>query len=54
LHISFYDLYCSFSYVADSPIIKIKPNNITVNETDDFLIFCDYEANPATLLKVTW
>jgi len=43
-----------FFYVADSPIIKMKPNNITVNETDDFLIFCDYEANPATLLKVTW
>ncbi|XP_071569303.1 hemicentin-1 isoform X3 [Temnothorax nylanderi] len=36
------------------PIIKIKPNNITVNETDDFFIFCDYEANPATLIKVTW
>ncbi|XP_024889774.1 hemicentin-1 isoform X4 [Temnothorax curvispinosus] len=36
------------------PIIKMKPNNITVNETDDFLIFCDYEANPATLIKVTW
>ncbi|KAM0727466.1 Hemicentin-2 [Formica fusca] len=36
------------------PIIKMKPNNITVNETDDFIIFCDYEANPATLIKVTW
>ncbi|XP_026824170.1 uncharacterized protein LOC105277484 isoform X3 [Ooceraea biroi] len=36
------------------PMIKIKPINITVNETDDFLIFCDYEANPATLIKVTW
>ncbi|XP_011878933.1 PREDICTED: hemicentin-1 isoform X2 [Vollenhovia emeryi] len=36
------------------PMIKMKPNNITVNETDDFFIFCDYEANPATLLKVTW
>ncbi|XP_025261769.1 hemicentin-2 isoform X2 [Camponotus floridanus] len=36
------------------PIIKMKPNNVTVNETDDFLIFCDYEANPATLTKVTW
>ncbi|GAB1861765.1 Hemicentin-1 isoform X3 [Camponotus japonicus] len=36
------------------PIIKMKPNNVTVNETDDFLIFCDYEANPATLIKVTW
>ncbi|XP_036147089.1 hemicentin-1 isoform X7 [Monomorium pharaonis] len=36
------------------PIIKMKPNNMTVNETDDFLIFCDYEANPATLIKVIW
>ncbi|KAL6268570.1 hypothetical protein P5V15_001705, partial [Pogonomyrmex californicus] len=36
------------------PVVKMKPNNLTVNETDDFIIFCDYEANPATLLKVTW
>ncbi|KAL0102956.1 hypothetical protein PUN28_018335 [Cardiocondyla obscurior] len=36
------------------PIIRMKPNNITVNDTDDFLIFCNYEANPATLIKVTW
>ncbi|XP_014473462.1 PREDICTED: hemicentin-1 isoform X2 [Dinoponera quadriceps] len=36
------------------PIIKMKPNNLTVNETDDILIFCDYEANPASLIKVTW
>ncbi|XP_039305892.1 hemicentin-1 isoform X5 [Solenopsis invicta] len=36
------------------PIVTMKPNNMTVNETDDFIIFCDYEANPATLIKVTW
>ncbi|EFN82322.1 Titin [Harpegnathos saltator] len=36
------------------PIVKMSPNNITVNETDDILIFCDYEANPASLIKVTW
>ncbi|XP_076632490.1 neuromusculin isoform X2 [Colletes latitarsis] len=36
------------------PIVRMKPDNITVNETEDFLIFCDYEANPATLTKVTW
>ncbi|XP_032685634.1 hemicentin-1 isoform X2 [Odontomachus brunneus] len=36
------------------PIVKMKPGNLTVNETDDFLIFCDYEANPASLIKVTW
>lgn len=41
-------------FVADPPIIKMRPHNVTVNETNDFLIFCDYEANPASLNKVTW
>ncbi|XP_076242835.1 neuromusculin isoform X2 [Calliopsis andreniformis] len=36
------------------PIVRMKPMNITVNETEDILIFCDYNANPATLTKVTW
>ncbi|XP_035734399.1 hemicentin-2-like [Vespa mandarinia] len=36
------------------PIINMRPINITVNETDDFIIYCDYEANPITLTKVTW
>ncbi|XP_068965916.1 hemicentin-1 isoform X3 [Bombus flavifrons] len=36
------------------PIVTIKPENITVNETEDFIVFCDYEANPATLLKTAW
>ncbi|XP_076290839.1 neuromusculin isoform X4 [Lasioglossum baleicum] len=36
------------------PIVRMKPQNITVNETEDILIFCDYEANPATLTNVTW
>ncbi|XP_076222589.1 neuromusculin isoform X1 [Nomia melanderi] len=36
------------------PIVKMKTQNITVNETEDILIFCDYEANPATLTAVTW
>ncbi|KAK2579264.1 hypothetical protein KPH14_008224 [Odynerus spinipes] len=36
------------------PIITMKPLNLTVNETEDILIFCDYEANPASLTKVTW
>lgn len=40
--------------VADPPIVTIKPENITVNETEDFIVFCDYEANPATLLKTAW
>uniref|UniRef100_A0ABD2W382 Ig-like domain-containing protein n=1 Tax=Trichogramma kaykai TaxID=54128 RepID=A0ABD2W382_9HYME len=36
------------------PIIRVSPSNITVNETDDFQLFCDYEANPATLINVIW
>ncbi|KAG7188874.1 hypothetical protein KM043_008480 [Ampulex compressa] len=36
------------------PNVKMKPGNLTVNETEDIVIICDYEANPATLKKVTW
>ncbi|XP_049546893.1 hemicentin-1 isoform X2 [Anopheles darlingi] len=36
------------------PVVSVKPDNITVNETQDFLIFCDYEANPASLESVKW
>lgn len=43
----------NFSF-TDPPIVTMKPENITVNETVDFIIFCDYEANPATLTRVSW
>ncbi|XP_058834264.1 hemicentin-1 isoform X3 [Topomyia yanbarensis] len=36
------------------PVVSVKPENITVNETHDFLVFCDYEANPASLESVKW
>ncbi|GAB0099475.1 Immunoglobulin [Sergentomyia squamirostris] len=36
------------------PVVTVKPDNITVNETEDFLLFCEYEANPATLESVRW
>lgn len=36
------------------PVVFVRPDNITVNETQDFLLFCDYDANPATLVRVTW
>uniref|UniRef100_A0A182QG96 Ig-like domain-containing protein n=1 Tax=Anopheles farauti TaxID=69004 RepID=A0A182QG96_9DIPT len=36
------------------PVVSVKPENITVNETQDFLMFCDYEANPASLESVKW
>ncbi|KAJ6649403.1 Hemicentin-1 [Pseudolycoriella hygida] len=63
------DVMCKYSPVAlqgrqvldidvitfsDSPVVNVKPENITVNETGRFLLFCEYEANPATLKSVRW
>lgn len=36
------------------PVVSVKPDNITVNETQDILLFCEYDANPASLNLVTW
>ncbi|XP_037031703.1 hemicentin-2 isoform X5 [Bradysia coprophila] len=36
------------------PVVNVKPENITVNETGEFLLFCEYEANPASLKSVRW
>jgi hypothetical protein len=36
------------------PVVTVKPENITLNETDDFLLFCEYEANPNSLETVRW
>jgi hypothetical protein len=35
-------------------VVSVKPENITVNETQDFLVFCEYDSNPASLEKVKW
>ncbi|XP_074098515.1 neuromusculin isoform X5 [Cotesia typhae] len=40
--------------VLYAPIITMRPANITVNETEDFVIICNYEANPAGLTSVKW
>lgn len=39
---------------TDPPVVTVKPDNITVNETKDFLLFCEYEANPNSLDNVKW
>lgn len=39
---------------SDPPVVNVKPENITVNETGEFLLFCEYEANPASLKSVRW
>ncbi|XP_065086926.1 hemicentin-1 isoform X2 [Ochlerotatus camptorhynchus] len=36
------------------PVVRVGAENITVNETRDFLLKCDYEANPASLESVKW
>ncbi|XP_063981216.1 hemicentin-1 isoform X6 [Diachasmimorpha longicaudata] len=36
------------------PIVSMHPKNITVNETEDVVMFCEYDANPASLKSVKW
>ncbi|XP_069698096.1 hemicentin-2 isoform X4 [Periplaneta americana] len=36
------------------PIVTVSPENVTVNESTDILLFCSYEANPNTLESVSW
>ncbi|XP_043278895.1 uncharacterized protein nrm isoform X1 [Venturia canescens] len=36
------------------PIVTLRQENITVNETDEFDLFCDYVANPSELKSVKW
>lgn len=47
-------IYSTLTKFLDPPVVNVKPDNITVNETGEFLLFCDYEANPATLKQVIW
>lgn len=35
-------------------MVGVSPENVTVNETMDVLIFCTYDANPVTLTSVQW
>lgn len=50
------NLYKIFHFISfsDPPVVNVKPENITVNETGEFLLFCEYEANPASLKSVRW
>ena len=38
----------------DGPAVLVSPENITVNESMDVLIFCTYDANPVNLISVQW
>ena len=42
-----------YSFFVDAPVVAVSPENITVNESMDVLIFCTYEANPISLLSVS-
>lgn len=39
---------------VDPPLVVVKPDNFTVNETGEFLLFCEYDANPVSLQSVRW
>ncbi|XP_055703741.1 hemicentin-2 isoform X7 [Phlebotomus papatasi] len=36
------------------PVVTVRPENITINETEEFLLLCEYDANPASLESVRW
>ncbi|KAF6214764.1 hypothetical protein GE061_009507 [Apolygus lucorum] len=36
------------------PLVWVVPDNITVNESTDVLMFCSYESNPSSILDVKW
>lgn len=56
----FYLLFLSFFFssaalaATDPPVVIVKPDNLTINETGEFLLFCEYDANPASLASVRW
>lgn len=37
-----------------APVVRVSPENITVNESMDILVFCQYDANPPELTHVYW
>lgn len=39
---------------TDPPVVIVKPDNLTINETGEFLLFCEYDANPASLISIRW
>lgn len=43
-----------FPIFADPPVVTVKPSHLNVTEGGEFLLFCKYEANPATLKSVRW
>lgn len=44
----------TFSSLTDPPRVYVKPDEFTVNETGEFLLFCEYDANPVSLQSVRW
>lgn len=51
---NFYLRLSIISSHPDPPVVIVKPDNLTINETGEFLLFCEYDANPASLASVRW
>lgn len=43
-----------FRLSLDPPMVIVKPDGLVVNETGEFLLFCEYDANPVSLQSVRW
>lgn len=48
------DAWTYLLWCEDPPVVSVKPDNLTINETGEFLLFCEYDANPASLASVRW
>jgi hypothetical protein len=43
-----------YYFISDPPSVFVSPENVTVNESTDVLLFCQFDANPAILSSVQW
>jgi hypothetical protein len=43
-----------YYFISDPPSVFVSPENVTVNESTDVLMFCQFDANPAILSSVQW
>lgn len=53
-HIFNYHISSHFSTHIDPPVVTVNPHNLTINETEEILLFCGYESNPNSLTSVRW
>lgn len=48
------DFVIPFNIRIDPPVVSVQSRNVTVNETGEFSLDCEYDANPPLLTSVKW